>query len=102
MVTSEPSQLVRVSAAPLEPPELKEMINANTWCILGGGVLVLSVIMTVLSAFKLSVLKFVVLLGTFALAMAFAGNDLVNFVGVPLTGLEAYQDYGRPVRTVCP
>ncbi len=31
--------------------------------------------------------------GTFALAMAFAGNDLVNFVGVPLTGLEAYQDY---------
>ena len=42
---------------------------------------------------KLPVLKFVVLLGTFALAMAFAGNDLVNFVGVPLTGLEAYQDY---------
>ena len=38
-------------------------------------------------------LKFVVLLVTFALAMAFAGNDLVNFVGVPLTGLEAYQDY---------
>ena len=46
-----------------------------------------------LSAMKLPVLKFVVLLGTFALAMAFAGNDLVNFVGVPLTGLEAYQDY---------
>ena len=34
-----------------------------------------------------------VLLGTFALAMAFAGNDLVNFVGVPLTGLDAYQDF---------
>lgn len=49
--------------------------------------------MTAMSALKLSVLKFVVLLGTFALAMAFAGNDLVNFVGVPLTGLEAYQDY---------
>ncbi|MCQ2258400.1 MAG: inorganic phosphate transporter [Bacteroidaceae bacterium] len=74
-------------------PELKEMINANTWYILGGGVLVFSIIMTILSAFKLPVLKFVVLLGTFALAMAFAGNDLVNFVGVPLTGLEAYQDY---------
>ena len=41
----------------------------------------------------LPVLKFVVLLGTFALAMAFAGNDLVNFVGVPLTGLDAYNDY---------
>lgn len=74
-------------------PELKEMINENTWYILGGGVLVFSVIMTALSALKLPVLKFVVLLGTFALAMAFAGNDLVNFVGVPLTGLEAYQDY---------
>ena len=54
---------------------------------------VFSIIMTVLSALKLPVLKFVVLLGTFALAMAFAGNDLVNFVGVPLTGLDAYQDY---------
>ncbi len=74
-------------------PELKETINANTWYILGGGVLVFSIIMTALSALKLPVLKFVVLLGTFALAMAFAGNDLVNFVGVPLTGLEAYQDY---------
>lgn len=74
-------------------PELKDMINENTWYILGGGMLVFSVIMTALSALKLPVLRFVVLLGTFALAMAFAGNDLVNFVGVPLTGLEAYQDY---------
>ncbi len=74
-------------------PELKEMINENTWYILGGGMLVFSVIMTALSACKLPVLKFVVLLGTFALAMAFAGNDLVNFVGVPLTGLDAYQDF---------
>lgn len=74
-------------------PELKELINANTLYILGGGIVVFSIIMTAMSALKLPVLKFVVLLGTFALAMAFAGNDLVNFVGVPLTGLEAYQDY---------
>lgn len=73
--------------------ELKETINANTWYIIGGGVLVFSIVMSAASAMKLPVLKFVVLLGTFALAMAFAGNDLVNFVGVPLTGLEAYQDY---------
>ena len=32
-------------------------------------------------------------MGTFALAMAFAGNDLVNFIGVPLAGLSSYQDY---------
>ena len=74
-------------------PELKETINENTWMILGGGFAIFSVIMTIFSAFKLPVLKFVVLFGTFALAMAFAGNDLVNFVGVPLTGLEAYNDY---------
>ncbi len=77
----------------LMTPELKEMISQNTWLIIGGGMAVFSVLMTLLSALKLPVLKFVVLLGTFALAMAFAGNDLVNFVGVPLTGLEAYQDY---------
>lgn len=74
-------------------PELKETINENTWMILGGGFAIFSVIMTIFSAFKLPVLKFVVLFGTFALAMAFAGNDLVNFIGVPLTGLEAYKDY---------
>ncbi len=74
-------------------PELKETISENTWLILGGGFVIFSVIMTFFSAFKLPVLKFVVLFGTFALAMAFAGNDLVNFVGVPLTGLEAYKDY---------
>ncbi len=74
-------------------PELKQIITDNTWLILGGGLLVFSMVMTLLSALKVPVLKCVVLLGTFALAMAFAGNDLVNFVGVPLTGLESYHDY---------
>lgn len=73
--------------------DVKEFINDYTWYIIGGGMLVFTVLMTAASAMKLPVLKFIVLLGTFALAMAFAGNDLVNFVGVPLTGLEAYQDY---------
>ncbi len=77
----------------LMTPEVKEIISQNTWLIIGGGMAVFSVLMTLLSAMKLPVLKCVVLFGTFALAMAFAGNDLVNFVGVPLTGLEAYQDY---------
>ncbi|MDO4191311.1 MAG: inorganic phosphate transporter [Bacteroidales bacterium] len=74
-------------------PDVKATIAENTWYIIGGGIVVCSVIMTILSAFKLPVLRFVILLGTFALAMAFAGNDLVNFVGVPLSGLDAYQDY---------
>lgn len=74
-------------------PEIKEIINENTWFIIGGGIAIFSIIMTLLSAMKMPILKFIVLFGTFALAMAFAGNDLVNFVGVPLTGLEAYKDF---------
>ncbi len=41
--------------------------------------------------FNLNILKFIVLAGTFALAMAFAGNDLVNFIGVPLAGFESFK-----------
>lgn len=73
--------------------EVKEQINANSLLILGSCLAFFSILMTGLSALKLPVLKYVVLSGTFALAMAFAGNDLVNFVGVPLTGLAAFQDY---------
>lgn len=40
--------------------------------------------------FRINILKVVVLAGTFALAMAFAGNDLVNFIGVPLAGYESF------------
>jgi hypothetical protein len=42
------------------------------------------------SVFKVNILRIVVLAGTFALAMAFAGNDLVNFIGVPLAGYSSY------------
>lgn len=42
---------------------------------------------------KIDILKMIVLIGTFALAMAFAGNDLVNFIGVPLAGLKSYQTF---------
>ena len=38
-------------------------------------------------------MKITVLVGTFALAMAFAGNDLVNFIGVPLAGFESFKAF---------
>lgn len=44
---------------------------------------------------KVNILKIIVLTGTFALAMAFAGNDLVNFIGVPLAGLESYKAWSQ-------
>ncbi|GAB4196432.1 MAG: inorganic phosphate transporter [Wenzhouxiangellaceae bacterium] len=43
--------------------------------------------------FKVNLLKIVVLIGTFSLALAFASNDLVNFIGVPLAGLHSYQSW---------
>ncbi len=43
--------------------------------------------------FKVNIPKIIVLVGTFSLAMAFAGNDLVNFIGVPLAGLESYKEW---------
>lgn len=42
---------------------------------------------------RINILKITVLMGTFALAMAFAGNDLVNFIGVPLAGFESYKAF---------
>lgn len=74
-------------------PELKSWINDNTVLILGACLIGFSIIMQLLHFMKVNVFKIVVLLGTFSLAMAFAGNDLVNFVGVPLTSLASYQDY---------
>ena len=43
--------------------------------------------------FKVDIMKIIVLTGTFALALAFAGNDLVNFIGVPLAAVASYQDF---------
>lgn len=51
------------------------------------------VVMEILHLCKVNIFKFIILAGTFALAMAFAGNDLVNFIGVPLAGLSSFQDY---------
>lgn len=74
-------------------PEVKSWIDGNTALILGGCFIGFTVLMQLLHFLKVNVFKVVVLLGTFSLAMAFAGNDLVNFVGVPLTSLASYQDY---------
>lgn len=52
-----------------------------------------AILMQFMHFIGVNIFKFVVLMGTFALAMAFAGNDLVNFIGVPLAGLDSYQTY---------
>ena len=74
-------------------PELKTWIHDNTALILLVSFASFTLLMQLLYLLKVNVFKIVVLLGTFSLAMAFAGNDLVNFIGVPLTSLASYQDY---------
>lgn len=70
-----------------------EWINTHSWTISGICFVVTAVLSQVLYALKVNVFKILVLTGTFALAMAFAGNDLVNFIGVPLAGYSSFQDY---------
>lgn len=74
-------------------PENMAFVKENTTAILLGFFIVSTVLMQILHWCKINIFKVIVLIGTFALAMAFAGNDLVNFIGVPLAGLSAFQDY---------
>ncbi len=74
-------------------PEMKGWIATHSAEIIGICLVGFTLLMQVLHWCKVNVFKVVVLLGTFSLAMAFAGNDLVNFIGVPLTSLSAFQDY---------
>ena len=63
-------------------------LTLTTYCFIG-----FTILMQILHWRKVNVFKVIVLMGTFALATAFAGNDLVNFIGVPLAGLSAFQDF---------
>jgi hypothetical protein len=73
-------------------------LHGHTWIVLLGTFASVSVILQLLiSIFRINILKIIVLAGTFSLAMAFAGNDLVNFIGVPLAGFESYREFaGNP------
>lgn len=73
--------------------DLKNLIHDNTNNILLGCFLFFTLLMQLLHWLKVNILKIVVLIGTFALAFAFAGNDLVNFIGMPLAGFSAFQEY---------
>lgn len=70
-----------------------QWIEANNLLILGSCLAVFTLLMEFLHLFRVNIFRIIVLFGTFSLAMAFAGNDLVNFIGTPLAGLESYLDF---------
>lgn len=73
--------------------ENKLWITENTMLIISTFFISFTILMQILHWLKVNVFKVIVLLGTFALALAFAGNDLVNFIGVPLAGYSSFTDY---------
>lgn len=74
-------------------PDVKVWISQHSSHILISFLVFFTILTQILSWLKVNIFKIVVLFGTFSLAMAFAGNDLVNFIGVSLAGLSSTQDY---------
>ena len=74
--------------------EVKDYIKNNSFLIIVYSFIGWTVLLQLVTWLtRLNILKMIVLIGTFALAMAFAGNDLVNFIGVPLAGFESFKAF---------
>ncbi len=74
--------------------DTKDWIKDNTMIILAASFIAWTVLLYLLNLLiKVNILKIIIFVGTFALAMAFAGNDLVNFIGVPLAGYESFKTW---------
>ena len=76
--------------------DTKAFVDENTAMVLLCCFVFFTLFMWLLHRCKVNVLRIVVLVGTFSLAMAFAGNDLVNFIGVTLAGLDSFSEYISP------
>ena len=74
-----------------------EWVNEHLVLTLAGVWVVCALVLFFLQLFRVNILRITILAGTFSLALAFAGNDLVNFIGVPIAGLEAYSVSGGDV-----
>lgn len=82
-----------LSGTPFIGEETKAWIVQNTGMLLFCIFCVTTFVSFFLVIARVNIFRLVVLFGTFALAMAFASNDLVNFVGVPLAGMSSFQDW---------
>ena len=83
-----------LKGSPLKDTEIYHWLQEHTWPAIGGLLVIWFIIIQLLmSLAKVNPLKVVVLAGTFALAMAFAGNDLVNFIGVPVAAFYSFQHW---------
>ncbi|MGV7107196.1 inorganic phosphate transporter [Flavobacterium sp. U410] len=74
-------------------PELKDLMKENQFYIILANFVFWTVFSQVIISLKQNIFKIIIIIGTFALALAFAGNDLVNFIGVPIAALQSHEIY---------
>lgn len=75
----------------IPPGFLNDVKNNSLVIVISGFFLFTGICHLAIATFKVNILKTIVVIGTFALALAFAGNDLVNFIGVPIAAWQSYE-----------
>lgn len=75
----------------LIPADFNAFVHEHTFMFLSLLWLAVSFLLWILQLLQVNIMKLTILSGTFALALAFAGNDLVNFIGVPIAGYDSYE-----------
>ncbi|WP_276168457.1 inorganic phosphate transporter [Zobellia alginiliquefaciens] len=83
-----------LKSASIFSPEVLELIANKQFLFILSNFVVWTLVSWLISTLtKINIYTMVIVMGTFALAMAFAGNDLVNFIGVPLAAMESYTSW---------
>ncbi|WP_243473649.1 MULTISPECIES: inorganic phosphate transporter [Winogradskyella] len=74
------------------PSSVKEFLNTNPFTFIGLSFLAFTILsILAIKLFNAKIYTIIIIIGTFALAVAFAGNDLVNFIGVPIAAYNSYE-----------
>ncbi len=72
--------------------DIQHLIEGQiVYIVMASFILWTAISLLLIQVFKINILKLIIGIGTFSLAMAFAGNDLVNFIGVPIAAWNSYQ-----------
>ena len=72
--------------------KIKNFLEVQVLPIIGVSIVFWTLLSVILiNFFKTNIYKLIIVVGTFALALAFAGNDLVNFIGVPIAAWQSYE-----------
>lgn len=74
------------------PPSAQEFLSTNPFTFIGISFFVFTILsILAIKLFNAKIYTIIIIIGTFALAVAFAGNDLVNFIGVPIAAYNSYE-----------